>query len=51
MDAVYLQNRGIGRAMKAGKEAIFGAMAALEYREQEDMGAWTAEQVLMPIKA
>ena len=44
VDAVYLQNRGIGRAMKAGKEAIFGAMAALEYREQEDMGAWTAEQ-------
>ena len=30
VDAVYLQNRGIGRAMKAGKEAIFGAMAALE---------------------
>ncbi len=44
VDAVYLQNRGIGRPMKAGKEAIFGAMAALEYREQEDMQAWTAEQ-------
>ena len=44
VDAVYLQNRGIGRAMKAGKEAIFGAMAALEYREQEDVAAWTAEQ-------
>jgi len=44
IDAVYLQNRGIGRGMKAGKEAIFGAMAALEYRMQQDMPAWTAEQ-------
>lgn len=42
--AVYLQNRGIGRAMKAGKEAIVGAMAALEYRERQDLTAWTAEQ-------
>ncbi len=42
--AVYLQNRGIGRAMKAGKEAILGAMAALEFRAQQDMAAWTAEQ-------
>jgi L-seryl-tRNA(Ser) seleniumtransferase len=44
VDAVYLQNRGIGRPMKAGKEAILGAMAALEYREQQDVAAWTAEQ-------
>jgi L-seryl-tRNA(Ser) seleniumtransferase len=44
VDAVYLQNRGIGRGMKAGKEAIVGAMAALEYRMQEDIPAWTAEQ-------
>lgn len=44
VDAVYLQNRGIGRPMKAGKEAIIGAMAALEYRAQQDMAAWTAEQ-------
>jgi D-glucosaminate-6-phosphate ammonia-lyase len=42
--AVYLQNRGIGRGMKAGKEAIFGAMAALEYRSRQDLAAWTAEQ-------
>jgi L-seryl-tRNA(Ser) seleniumtransferase len=42
--AVSLQNRGIGRGMKAGKEAIFGAMAALEYRMREDIPAWTAEQ-------
>ena len=44
VDAVYLQNRGIGRPMKAGKEAIVGAIAALEYREAEDVAAWTAEQ-------
>ncbi|MCH8841108.1 MAG: hypothetical protein IH831_10665, partial [Planctomycetes bacterium] len=44
VDAVYLQNRGIGRGMKAGKEAIVGAMAALEYRMGEDVAAWTAEQ-------
>lgn len=42
--AVSLQNRGIGRGMKAGKEAILGAMAALEYRTRQDMAAWTAEQ-------
>ncbi len=44
VDAVYLQNRGIGRPMKAGKEAIIGAMAALEFRGSQDMAAWTAEQ-------
>jgi L-seryl-tRNA(Ser) seleniumtransferase len=44
VDAVYLQNRGVGRGMKAGKEAILGAMAALEYRMRQDMGAWTTEQ-------
>ncbi|MBT4867666.1 MAG: hypothetical protein HON53_21400, partial [Planctomycetaceae bacterium] len=36
--------KGIGRGMKAGKEAIFGAMAALEYRMQQDIPGWTAEQ-------
>jgi len=44
VEAVYLQNKGIGRGMKAGKEAIVGAMAALEYRMREDLAAWTAEQ-------
>ena len=44
VDAVYLQNRGIGRPMKAGKEAIVGAMAALQYRNRQDMAAWSAEQ-------
>ncbi len=44
VDAVYLQNRGIGRPMKAGKEAIVGAMSALEFRSRQDMNAWTVEQ-------
>lgn len=44
VDAVLLQNKGIGRPMKAGKEAILGAIAALEYRVQQDIPAWTAEQ-------
>lgn len=44
VEAVYLQNRGIGRGMKAGKEAIVGAMAALEYRMNQDLAAWSAEQ-------
>ncbi|MDP6442984.1 MAG: aminotransferase class V-fold PLP-dependent enzyme [Pirellulaceae bacterium] len=44
VDAVYAQNRGIGRGMKAGKEAVFGAIAALEKRMAEDLSEWTAEQ-------
>jgi len=44
VEAVYLQNKGIGRGMKVGKEGIFGAIAALEYRMQQDLSAWTAEQ-------
>lgn len=44
VDAVYLQNKGIGRPMKAGKEAIVGAMVALQYRNRQDMHAWTIEQ-------
>lgn len=44
IDATYLQNRGIGRPMKAGKEAIIGALAALDLRERQDIAAWTAEQ-------
>ena len=44
IESVYSQNSGIGRGMKAGKEAIVGAMAALEYRMAEDIPGWTAEQ-------
>lgn len=42
--AVNLQNRGIGRPMKVGKEGIVGAMAALEYRMRLDVAGWEAEQ-------
>ncbi len=34
--AAYLQNRGLGRPMKVGKEGIVGAMAALEAWEQRN---------------
>jgi L-seryl-tRNA(Ser) seleniumtransferase len=34
--ATYLQNFGIGRGMKMGKESIVGAMAALEAWEKRD---------------
>ena len=36
--ATYLQHRGIGRTMKAGKESVVGAMAALENWEKRDHG-------------
>ena len=39
MRATYLQHRGIGRTMKAGKESIVGAMAALEMWERRDHAA------------
>lgn len=42
--AVNLQNRGIGRAMKVGKEGVFGVIAALEYRMRLDVAGWQAEQ-------
>jgi D-glucosaminate-6-phosphate ammonia-lyase len=34
--ATYLQNRGIGRGMKAGKETLIGAVAALAAWERRD---------------
>jgi L-seryl-tRNA(Ser) seleniumtransferase len=37
--ATYLQHRGIGRTMKAGKESVAGAMAALEYWQTRDHAA------------
>jgi D-glucosaminate-6-phosphate ammonia-lyase len=44
VEAVYLQNRGIGRTMKIGKEGVFGTMAALEDRMATDLNAWESEQ-------
>lgn len=37
--AAYLQNRGIGRGMKTGKESILGAVAALEAWGRRDHAA------------
>ncbi|MSS72712.1 MAG: aminotransferase class V-fold PLP-dependent enzyme [Candidatus Latescibacteria bacterium] len=42
--AVNMQNRGIGRPMKVGKEGIVGAMAALEHRMRLNLADWEAGQ-------
>ncbi len=42
--ALYLQHRGIGRTMKAGKESVVGAMAALELWETRDHDAERASE-------
>ncbi len=42
--ACRAQERGIARAMKPGKEAIAGVLAALEEREQLDLPRWRASQ-------
>ena len=44
IDAVRAQQRGIGRALKPTKEAIVGALAALEDRQQTDPAAWQTAQ-------
>ncbi|MGI9507096.1 MAG: aminotransferase class V-fold PLP-dependent enzyme, partial [Geminicoccaceae bacterium] len=42
--ALYLQHRGIGRTMKAGKESVVGAMAALELWGTRDHDAARARE-------
>ena len=42
--ATYLQNRGIGRVMKMGKEAVVGALAALEIWAAHDFEADRASE-------
>lgn len=42
--AVELQSAGIGRAMKIGKEGVFGAIAALRERMALDLDDWAADQ-------
>ena len=42
--AAYLQNGGIGRGMKVGKEGIAGAIAALEAWERRDHAAVRARE-------
>lgn len=40
----YLQNCGIGRGMKVGKESVYGVMAALEAWEKRDHAAVRARE-------
>ncbi|MDJ1158821.1 aminotransferase class V-fold PLP-dependent enzyme [Chelatococcus sp. SYSU_G07232] len=42
--ASFLQNLGIGRGMKVGKESMFGTMAALEAWERRDHAAVRARE-------
>jgi len=44
VDAVSLQESGIGRGMKAGKEAIVGAITALRMRSKMNLDAWAADR-------
>lgn len=41
---VRLQMKGIGRGMKAGKEAAVGVLAALQQRSELDLEAWRIQQ-------
>ena len=41
VEAVAAQIKGIGRPMKAGKEAILGTIAAIEQRQDTDMDCWS----------
>ena len=47
VEAVYMQNLGIGRGMKIGKEGIFGTMACLEERMATNLDQWAADQRAM----
>lgn len=42
--AVRAQEKGIGRAMKASKEAVIGVLTALRVRQELDLDAWRREQ-------
>jgi L-seryl-tRNA(Ser) seleniumtransferase len=45
--AMLLQNRGLGRLMKAGKEAIAGAIASLEHWEARNHAAEAAREAAL----
>ena len=44
VQACRAQDGGIGRAMKATKEAVVGVLAALQERRQLDLAQWSATQ-------
>lgn len=43
--AAYMQNNGIGRGMKVGKESIVGAIAALKLGKREIIKVFANEKV------
>lgn len=48
--AAYLQNRGIGRSMKVGKESIVGVMAALDaWKVRDHTGIRARERVALDL--
>lgn len=44
IDAVYANEKGIGRSMKATKEAIIGVISAIDERLNLDLDKWKKEQ-------
>jgi len=44
VDAVYANEKGIGRSMKATKEGIIGVLAGIEERVNLDLNKWSEEQ-------
>lgn len=44
VEAVYLQNGGIGRGMKIGKEGVFGTMVCLQERMETSLDDWAEQQ-------
>lgn len=51
IEAVDLQQRGIGRAMKPSKEALVGVLAALAERCRLDLDGWRAQQAQKTARA
>lgn len=45
VDAVRAQEKGIGRGMKATKEAIIGVLCAIQERERLDFNEWKVQQI------
>ena len=44
VEAALLQNQGIGRGMKPGKEAILGVVAAMELYSNTDLEQWASAE-------
>lgn len=46
VDAVYANEKGIGRSMKASKESLIGVISAIDERLELDIDKWKSEQSL-----